>query len=1028
MSVQLETIRPTLLFSRGDRGLRQGLHLTITNEGPPLTADLLFKYGSEEELIELGTVETGRKTKRVFVPDVRQAMQVEVALRAQGKICDKREITWKPERHWKVYVVPVSHHDLGYTDLPSNVRREHCRFMDEIVRFCEETEDFPEESKFRYNVEQAWSILPYFDQQPPEMVEKLLKYIREGRIEVMGLLGNETSELCGHEEQIRLTYPAFRLKRRFGVPIRAAELNDVPGLSWGLASVLAGSGIRYFAPALPDYNAWGDNKVHALWDEEAVIPRGMLGAFWWEGPDGNKVLLWSGFFGLEFWTHDQVRREMPRALAGLARRDYPFDLVRFAFTGGRRDNSPPDKRISLIAREWNDRWAYPKMIVATDSLFFQALEQKFGSQLRTLRGDLPNTDYTIGATSTAEATGVNRLTHDALLSAEKLASVASLVSDYEYPADVLAEAYDCSLLYDEHTWGNYHLIGPGQEGTWRQKSEWAYRSAALAHEVLVQSSNRIADQLQLRGRDFYLLVLNPLSIPRTEVVRAPAAMPTGPLQMYWKTQPARGKPFGSRLVCGSALGRDVVNLPPSVVEGTFELIDCTTGKSVPFQIVTLKDPLAPRPRAPYSYAMGATIPAFLKELAFVAEDVPPMGYKTYRIAQAKKHPSFESSVRIQGNVIENRFYKITLDSETGAVSGILDKELNRDWVDANAPHGFNQVVVRSAQTGQESIPTSSTISRGEAGPVFASLVVKGDALGCPQRLQEIILYDSIKRIDFASRLLKDPTPLLEYYFAFPFALANTQFRYEASNAVIQPIHDQLPGSNTDAYAMQHWVSAWDDSGAVAWTSLEAPIVELGGLWPSPVSQAHHNVRPPGYGHEVLHDPSQPTKGHVYSYIMVNNFRTNFQAVQSGDRLFRYSMTSHKGDWRQGKARDFGWGVSNPLVPVCIRGPQKGPLPESASFCHVDQPNVFVLTIKAAEDGNGLIVRLVETEGKAAEVTVSLPFFEIAEAFRTNLVEEDVSPLDSTSHTVKGQIDANGFLTIRLCGDRRWPAVTSLARF
>ena len=301
-------------------------------------------------------------------------------------------------------------------------------------------------------------------------------------------------------------------------------------------------------------------------------------------------------------------------------------------------------------------------------------------------------------------------------------------------------------------------------------------------------------------------------------------------------------------------------------------------------------------------------------------------------------------------------------------------------------------------------------------------------LGCPQRTQEIVLYDAIKRIDFANRLLKDATPLLEVYFAYPFAADKPQFRYEASNSVIEPIRDQLPGSNTDAYAMQHWVSMWDQGGGITWSSLEAPVMEVGGLWPGYVSQAHHGVTPPGYGHEFLRDPSQLEKGHIYSYVMVSNFRTNFQPVQVGDVLFRYSMTSHGGAWHPGRGRDFGWGASTPLVPVSLVGGQEGTLPVSSSFCQVDRSNVLVLAMKGAEDGDGLVVRLAETEGQDTVVTVTLPYFDLGQAIGTNLVEENQTILEHGRHSVRVPIRANGLATVRCLGARRWPQANRVAYF
>jgi len=65
----------------------------------------------------------------------------------------------KLDRHWEVHLVHGSHHDLGYTDLPSNVLRAHDGHMDKVLEFCEQTADWPEDSQFRYAVEQAWSVL-----------------------------------------------------------------------------------------------------------------------------------------------------------------------------------------------------------------------------------------------------------------------------------------------------------------------------------------------------------------------------------------------------------------------------------------------------------------------------------------------------------------------------------------------------------------------------------------------------------------------------------------------------------------------------------------------------------------------------------------------------------------------------------------------------------------------------------------------------------------------------------------------------
>jgi len=266
----------------------------------------------------------------------------------------------------------------------------------------------------------------------------------------------------------------------------------------------------------------------------------------------------------------------------------------------------------------------------------------------------------------------------------------------------------------------------------------------------------------------------------------------------------------------------------------------------------------------------------------------------------------------------------------------------------------------------------------------------------------------------ANRVLKDPTPLLEIYFAFPFKINNADFRFEGSNSVIKPFRDQFPGSNTNYYTVQHWADVSDGKIGITLSPIKSDLLEFGGLWPCYVSQAHHGVTPRDFGREFF-EPSELTKGYMYSSILNSNFGTNFQPVQQDDMLFRYSITTHKGGWKEGRCRNFGWSIGNPLIPVAVHvnGRKEGTLDKKMSFCLVDKPNVFLLTLKRAEDGNGIIIRLIETEGQEVEARLSLPGLTISKAYRTDLVEENKAELNSTEHSVTVRVGAFGITTIRL---------------
>ena len=1009
-ALSIKVIKSTVFFIREKEALFQATDVSIENTGRPLKASVEVKIGSQGRCTDIGIVKQGEGKYRVYVPDVQEITDAEFTLLAGGKVQDRKRITWTPQKHWQLYLAHYSHHDLGYTGLPTDVLHEYDTFYDKILRFCKETKDWPDESKFRYVIEQSWSVKHFIENRPKEIVDKLVKYIREGRIELTALFGNQTTELCGHEELIRLMYPSFNLKREYGIKVCSAGLNDIPGLSWGLATVLPGAGVKYFAAGIPTwYFGKGEEKVHLFWDEKKVLPLDIPGAFRWEGIDGAQVLFWYNIHGgeLYLWSYSEALTEVTNTLSLLEKQNYPFNLVLYTVRGGRRDNAPPSLHLSHTVREWNDKWAYPRLHTATYSDFFEQLE-KYKHTLPVFRGELPNTDYTVAATCTAKETGINRNTHDQLSSAEKFATIASVVSDYPYPFEKINDTYTNTFYYDLHCHGMSLPIGPAEDACISEKKNFAYRAAALSHDILSKSLNRIVDQIELKDDDCHVIVFNPLSKERIDVVRVPFSVHL-PCNLPMHTQHQNGT---SVSVVGSAIGRDIINPPLDLVGKPFNLIDIETGKKVSYQIVELNSPEASVPYAASRYALGQVYPAQLFEIVFVARDVPAMGYKTYRLTPKEKAISFESSIVVGESNLENRYFKITLNPLTGAIESIYDKELSREIVDKDAPHKLNQLIVRWAKTGKEESPQKATIQKGENGPVYGSLIVSSQNIGCPQVTQEIILYDKIKRIDIANRILRDSTPLLEVYFAFPFLMSNPHFQFEASNSVIEPLKDQFPGSNTDYYTMQHWADVSDGDMGITLSSIEAPVIEFGGLWPGYVSYAHHGVTPPGFGHEFK-KPGEFTRGYMYSYVMNNNFRTNFENIQVTDTLFRYSLTTHRGGWREGRAHNFGWAFQNPLIPVCMNGKKKGMLSTSHSFCQIEQANVLLLTLKQAEDGNGLILRLIETEGKDAVTTVRLPFILITQAYQTNLVEENERLLSAQEHEVIVSIKAFGITTIRL---------------
>ena len=130
--------------------------------------------------------------------------------------------------------------------------------------------------------------------------------------------------------------------------------------------------------------------------------------------------------------------------------------------------------------------------------------------------------------------------------------------------------------------------------------------------------------------------------------------------------------------------------------------------------------------------------------------------------------------------------------------------------------------------------------------------------------------------------------------------------------------------------------------------------------------------------------------------------------------FRYSLRSHEGDWRKGDCARFGWANADSFIVDNVHGRKDGPLaPDTMSFCSVDKPNVMLTALKRAEDGDGIIIRLIETQGKKTTASVTLPQVAIKEAILTNLVEENKDRAIFTKHEIQVNLKAFGITTVRI---------------
>ncbi|MBW8040425.1 MAG: hypothetical protein FVQ85_10535 [Planctomycetes bacterium] len=494
--------QPFLVKRSGE--LYQPVMASVLHLGEPVEATVTVKGSKPVKQL----LKSGYKIIEGFAPQVTKPTPVEVDVKVAGQSIGKRTVTIKPIRKWEVYLLHHSHVDIGYTHVQTEVVRKHWGYFEQVIELARKTANYPPGSRFKWNVEVLWAVDSYLKQASKEKREQFIEAVRKGWIALDALYGNELTALCRPEELVRLVGYAQRLKQRYDFTINSAMITDVPGYTWGIVPVLAQSGVKYFSV--------GPNRGHRIgytlssWGDKP---------FYWESPSGkHKVLCWVAGEGYSLFHAGRLDGgRLFEYLKRLEKSEYPYDMLQIRYSIG-GDNGPPDPGLSEFVKNWNQKYAYPKLVVSTASEMCREFERRYGDRIPKARGDF--TPYwEDGAGSSARETSLNRAAAERLVQAETL---WAMLNPARYPADEFYNAWRNVILYDEHTWGAHCSISqPDSDFT---KAQWKIKQA-FALDADTQSQKLLNDSLakhRSKARKVTAVdVFNTCSWPRTDLVVLP---------------------------------------------------------------------------------------------------------------------------------------------------------------------------------------------------------------------------------------------------------------------------------------------------------------------------------------------------------------------------------------------------------------------------------------------------------------------------------------------------------------------------
>ena len=775
----------------------------------------------------------------------------------------------------------------------------------------------------------------------PQLNEQIKQRIQEGRWELVGGMWLEPDlNMPDGESLVRqILVGQETFQKLYGKTTRIGWNPDSFGYNWQLPQIYKRSGIDYFV------------TQKMTWNDTNQLP---LKLFWWESPDGSKVLTYFPHdYGNDNLSPLRLAKNMVEARSRAAGLDNVLDLYGVGDHGGGPTRAMLDQGL---------HWMQPDKVVprsefGTAQPYFDKVEKELNPQSPTwnyetlAKGDtqLPAPgegqvsvptwkdelylEYHRGVFTTQANHKRNmRESEEWVLNAEKYASLAWL-DGREYPATELTDAWKHVLFNQFHDLA----AGSGIDVIYREAQKDYDQVHWAANEVTSKSLDMIQAHVNTHvpAGSVPVMVMNPLGWARSGVVKAKIEMPAA-------------APGGISIL--NAQGRVV---PSEVVE--------SNPKTNTYQLLLR------------------------------AEDVPSMGYEVLHAVPGKR--PFVSDVKAHGLTIENAALRVTVDPSTGCITSLYDKKASYETL---AKGGCGNELQAFKDTPKDydawnidpgtldETPTllnkADSVTLTEHGPLRATIRVTRNWQSS-KFVQDITLYTGADDVVVSNDIDWHETHVL-LKAAFPLAASGPFATYEIPYGTIE-----RPTTRNNS---------------VEKAKFEVPAMRWADL-----GDGQHGmslINESKYGYDA-----------VNNQLRLSLLRSPTWPDPEADRghhHFSYALYPHAGNWKQAMSVRHGYDFDYKLKAVQVEA-HAGQLPQQHSFAGIADKNVALTAMKRSEDGKGLVMRFYEWAGKGGDVTLSVPPGATSASVANLMEKPEGSPLSVTGDKVTVPVTPYQIQTVRL---------------
>lgn len=840
----------------------------------------------------------------------------------------------------KIYLMNSSHQDIAWMDSPEKCMLERDTML--ITPLIEQANANPD---YRFDIEDALMIKEYVERHPDKK-ESITRFFKEGKISCGSNFIQPYEEMYSGEALIRQFYFGKKwLKDEFDYEANTYWNVDVPGRTFQMPQILKKSGTTYM-----------------------VISRHEEGIFNWYSPDGSFVTTYSpGHYSKAYTPLHKNFYEAAEYLASSS-----LEWEKYYSNNTNQNIIPllsdwdmsPANDYSHIINQWEgiseladekgmkSEIRLPQFKIVTAPELFESFVEA-SNPLPSISGERPALWLYIHGPGHQKALKASREGDILLPMAEKFATIDAMTNQSfnKYPAGRLQKAWE-SKIYPDHGWGGKN--GQITDDLFRRKFEFA---RSEAKQILENASFSISSKINTnQKKGIPIVIFNSLGWERTDIVDFQ------------------------------------VNFSES--EAISITVQDNHGNNIPLQY-----------QVSTQYTNGSIQSA---KVFLIAKNIPSIGYQTYYIQKSEN-----SAKSNKGSSMENEFYKI--EFADGGLMSIYDKSLQKELVDdskfvagevftmqsvGNGAGEFDKIQQPTMEGFDQTGNHAGDWKTKESGDIFSSWV-KRSKLPHAVVEQKIILYHTIKRIDFKVALLNWEGELFrEFRMALPLNMKDGQVAYEVPFGVVEVGKDEMEGAAGERYnvpakdlhprGIENWIGASDKSFGVTLSSSVAVADYI----------------------DPTDDPvSYPILQPILLASRVSCHGEGNKYLQTGNHYFSFSLNSHQPGWDNGF--NFGKQANENMFAVVNPEPYKSAsLPESHSFFGVESENLVISTVKKAEDDNSIIVRVYETEGKDTK-SVLKTSSTFKTAMQTNLIEESIKPVEVNKSGTTLVIGHHAIETIKL---------------